>query len=65
MGKLTKSPSSILFALSVVAFIITVYVTLTNNDVFKIAGTQWILVAILLAVYAQYLNTCCKIDKNE
>jgi len=70
MGKHHKSPSGILFILSVVALIITAYVTFTGNDVFNIAGTQWMLVAIVLAVYSSHVHHCgccgeCKTDKSE
>ena len=68
MGKHAKSPSAILFALSVIALIITAYVTLTQNEVFNIAGTQWMLVSIVLAVYANHAHHCdcgnCKTDKG-
>jgi len=69
MGKKGKSPSYILFGLSVIALIITAYVTFTGNDVFNIAGTQWMLVSIVLAVYANHAHHCdcenCKTDKSE
>lgn len=66
--KCTKSPSSVLISLSVVALIITGYLTITKADdnLFGVAGTQWILVAIVLAVYAVYAQSCdCNIGKKE
>lgn len=66
MMKHAKSPAAILFGLSLAALVITAYVTVTQNTVFNIAGTQWVLVAIVLAVYAVYAQSCsCNIDKGE
>lgn len=44
--------------LSMVAAALAVYVFLTQNSVFGIAGTQWILVAILLGVYSNHAYHC-------
>lgn len=60
MMKDKKSPSTILFALSIVAIILAAIVNLTATEtILGLAGTQWILVAIALAVYAVYAGTCC------
>lgn len=42
--------------LSVIAAIIAGYDFLAHTDVFGLAGTQWILVAIVLGIYAIYLK---------
>ena len=34
------------------------YVSLTQTDLFRLAGTQWILIAILLAVYSNHVHHC-------
>ena len=44
-----------LFGLSVVALILAAVVSLFQVDLW-LAGTQWILVAIMLMMYAIYLN---------
>ena len=43
-----------LILLSVVAAIIAGYVSLSQVDVFKLAGTQWMLIAIILGIYGLY-----------
>jgi len=52
-----------LFWLSVVALILAAIVSLFQVDLW-LAGTQWILVAVTLAVYANYLN-CREAHKND
>lgn len=39
---------------SVLAAVIAGYVSLTQSDVFKLAGTQWMLIAIILGIYGLY-----------
>jgi hypothetical protein len=54
--------------LSVVAVILAAIDTLAKTDVLGLAGTQWILIGILLAIYAMYLGSCkcaCCADKKE
>lgn len=64
--KCTKSPSTILFALSIVVLIATAYVSFAKTDIFGIAGTQLMEVSILLAVYGIYAQSCnCDISKKE
>jgi hypothetical protein len=60
--------SKIAMALSVIAVVLAAVDTLAKIDVLGLAGTQWILIAIVLAVYAMYLGTCacgCCVDKKE
>ena len=47
-----------LMGLSVLATFLSGYVFVTQNSVFGIAGTQWILIAILLGVYANHVFHC-------
>ena len=51
-----------LMGLSVLTAVVAAYVFFTQQSVFGIAGTQWVLVAIVLAVYASYVLNCpcCK-----
>ena len=49
--------------LSVVALVLAAVVSLFQVDLW-LAGTQWMLVAIVLAVYANYLN-CREVHKND
>lgn len=51
-----EKTADILIALSVLATLIAAYVFLANvkNGVFNLAGTQWILVAIVLGIYGLY-----------
>ena len=42
--------------LSVVAVLISGYDSLTRSDVFGLAGTQWMLIAIVLGIYAVYVK---------
>jgi len=52
-----KKHESILMWLSVIALAIAAYDSLAKADVFGLAGTQWILIAILLAIYGSYLKS--------
>lgn len=57
-------------ALSLVAVVLAAIDTLTGADILGLAGTQWILIGIVLAVYAIFLGTCdcdcgCGMDKKE
>ena len=53
-----KKADKILIVLSVIAAIISAIVSVTQKDVFGLAGTQWILVAIILGVYGLYAGKC-------
>ncbi|HFC76902.1 MAG TPA: hypothetical protein ENJ27_01590 [Candidatus Moranbacteria bacterium] len=52
-----ETPTRVLMALSFVALIFTVLVSAFGWDLW-LAGTQWILVAILFAVYASHVQNC-------
>ncbi len=43
-----------LIIVSAVAAIISGYVSITQTDVLNLAGTQWMLIAIALGIYAIY-----------
>jgi len=58
-----KGLADSLFWLSVVALVLAALVSLFTMNLW-LAGTQWILVAIVLAVYANYLN-CREAHKND
>lgn len=49
-----KNLGNILIVLSVAAVVISGYVNVTQNEVLKLAGTQWILIAIVLGIYGIY-----------
>lgn len=68
MMKNKESLAKTAIALSVIAVILAAVDTLAGVDILGLAGTQWILVGIVMAVYAVYLGTCacgCCIDKKE
>lgn len=46
--------NDILVGLSVVAVLISGYDSLYKTDVLGLAGTQWMLIALILAVYGVY-----------
>ena len=49
-----KKLSDILIFLSVLTAVIAGYVSLSQVNVFKLAGTQWMLIAIILGIYGLY-----------
>lgn len=49
-----KNTHDILLGLSVLAVIISGYDSLYQTNVFGLAGTQWMLIAIILAIYGIY-----------
>ncbi|MEI6587376.1 MAG: hypothetical protein WCO05_00325 [Candidatus Moraniibacteriota bacterium] len=51
---MTKKYSDILMGLSVLAVLVSGYDSLFKTDLFGLAGTQWMLVALILAVYGVY-----------
>lgn len=51
-----KNLADTLIGLSVLAAVISGYVNFTQSDVFKLAGTQWILIAIVLGIYGLYVK---------
>jgi hypothetical protein len=65
MGKDKKGLSKLMFMLSVVALILAGIVSITQYTLW-LAGTQWILISILLAVYGTYMNGCdCECCENK
>jgi hypothetical protein len=57
--------SKLAIILSFVALIFAALVSIFNINLW-LAGTQWILVAILLAVYGIYMNKCgCQCCENK
>lgn len=61
-----KTLANIAIILSVVAVVVAAIVNITQTTIW-VAGTQWILIGIILAIYAIYLNCCCTcgIEKKE
>lgn len=49
-----KKIADVLVGLSIVAALAAGYVFFSKNDVFSIAGTQWILIAIILGIYGLF-----------
>jgi hypothetical protein len=54
VGAMTKKASDILIILSVLTTAISGYVSLARVDVMNLAGTQWMLIAIVLGIYGLY-----------
>ncbi|TAK96068.1 hypothetical protein EPO05_02615 [Patescibacteria group bacterium] len=50
--------SVVLMGLSVLTLVMAAYVFFTQQSVFGIAGTQWVLVSIVLGVYAVFVVNC-------
>ena len=60
-----KGTSKLAMMLSFVALVLAALVSIFNIN-FWLAGTQWILISILLAVYGIYMNQCdCKCCENR
>lgn len=61
-----KTLSTAAIVLSIVAIIMAAVVNITQTTIW-VAGTQWALVGIVLAIYAIYLNCCCTcgVGKDE
>lgn len=53
-----KNLATAAVVLSLIAVILSAIVSLTKTDILGLAGTQWILIGIVLAIYAVYLNSC-------
>lgn len=51
-----KNKSDVLVMLSIVAVILAAVDFLFKMDVLTLAGTQWILIGIVLAIYALYFK---------
>lgn len=52
-----KNKADILVGLSVVAVILAAVDFIVKTDVLKLAGTQWILIGVVLGIYALYFKT--------
>lgn len=51
---MNKKISDVLIWLSVVTVVVSGYVSLSGTDVFGLAGTQWMLIGIVLGIYGLY-----------
>lgn len=51
-----KKTADTLVIISVIAAVISGYVSLTKGELFGLAGTQWILIAIVLGIYGLYVK---------
>jgi hypothetical protein len=49
-----KKTNDILMGLSVLAAVLAGYVSVFQTDFMALAGTQWMLIAIVLAIYGIY-----------
>ncbi|MFH0969319.1 MAG: hypothetical protein V1804_02325 [Patescibacteria group bacterium] len=53
-----KGPAKLAFILSVATLILAAIVSIFQINSLWLAGTQWVLIAIVLGVYAIFLNGC-------
>ncbi len=61
-----KTLSSVVAILSVITVILSAVVSFAKTDILGLAGTQWILIGIVLAIYAVYLNSCtCETGEKQ
>lgn len=51
-----KKTSDIIIIVSVITAIISGYVSMTQVNIFSLAGTQWMLIAIILGIYGLYMK---------
>lgn len=58
MMKNKEGISKAAIIISLIAVVLTAIVSLGKISILGIAGTQWMEIAILFAVYAVYLNSC-------
>jgi uncharacterized membrane protein YbhN (UPF0104 family) len=66
MMKNKAGMSKAAITLSIIAVVLTTVVSLGKISILGIAGTQWMEIAILFAVYAIYLNCCtCTTGENK
>lgn len=49
-----KKMADAMIGLSVLTAVISGYVSVSGSDVFSLAGTQWMMIAIVLGIYALY-----------
>ncbi len=54
-----------LFGLSVLAMILSAVVFYGGENIWGLAGTQWILISIALGVFAANLHACRNCGKDE
>lgn len=55
----------ILIGISIAALILGAIDFMFKQDIFGLAGTQWVLISIALAVYAMYAKDCnCGMKNN-
>jgi hypothetical protein len=50
----TKKMADALIGISILVVVISGYVSISKMDVFGLAGTQWMMIAIVLGIYALY-----------
>jgi len=55
-----KKTSDVFMWLSAVLVIISGFVSLTQINLFKLAGTQWMLIAIISGIYGVYAKMMVK-----
>ena len=51
-----KKTADVLMIISVIAVVVSGYVSLSQNNLFGLAGTQWMLIAIVLGIYGMYVK---------
>jgi hypothetical protein len=49
-----KTKADVLMLLSLIAVILAGWVSISGGDIIGLAGTQWILIAIVLGIYGIY-----------
>lgn len=60
-----KNKAQVLMGLSVVATFLAAINFITGMNILNLAGTQWILIGILLAVWGNHIGTFgCYMDKK-
>jgi hypothetical protein len=52
-----KKISDTLMVISILTAVIAGYVSVSQNNLFKLAGTQWMLIAIIFGIYAMYAKS--------
>jgi hypothetical protein len=68
MMKNKETLTKVAMGLSLVAVVLAAVDTFGKTDILGLAGTQWILIGIVLAIYAVFFGTCdcgCCTDKKE
>ncbi len=60
--------SKVSIVLSAIAVVLSAVVSFTKVDILGLAGTQWILIGVVLGIYALYLGCCncgCCVEKKD